>query len=58
VDLFRYRVTDPSSHNKGENFDVSHIAEKVTSITDPKVQSQLEDGSHIGPKHIVVIILL
>ena len=27
-------------------------------ITDPKVQSQPEDGPHIGPKHVVVIILL
>jgi len=27
-------------------------------ITDPKVQSQPEDGPHIGPKHVVVIILM
>ena len=27
-------------------------------ITDPKVQSQPEDGPDIGPKHVVVIILL
>jgi len=27
-------------------------------ITDPKVQSQPEDGPHIGPKHVVVVILL
>jgi len=27
-------------------------------ITDPKVQSQPEDSPHIGPKHVVVTILL
>jgi len=27
-------------------------------ITDPKIQSQPEDGPNIGPKHVVVIILL
>jgi len=26
--------------------------------TDPKVQSQPEDGTYIGPKHVVVITLL
>ena len=26
-------------------------------ITDPKVQSQPEDGPHIGPKHVVINLL-
>jgi len=27
-------------------------------ITDPEVQSQPEDGPHIGPKHVVVTLLV
>jgi len=27
-------------------------------ITDPEIQSQPEDGPHIGPKHVVVVTLL
>jgi len=26
-------------------------------MRDPKVQSQPEDGPHIGPKHVVIILL-
>jgi len=37
----------------------THLERSMHScITDPKVQSQPEDGPHIGPKHVVVIILL
>jgi len=47
-----YNKTRPPSPELPEN------APRIPVLTDPKVQSQPEDGPHIGSKHVVAITLL